>query len=254
MPPVIIVLLIIGGLFLGSSFLFGEKSSSKLESRNDRDGIKEDKIVKEEIKHTLETTLSAVTEETIIKTEDELSKLSNEKIIAVHDFSNQVLNKINMNHEEVIFLYNMLNEKEQEIKRLLTEADVAKNNFVKNGSKNNGRYDTNLDQLNLGNVNANTVERFIQDYQKETNAKENNSHKTSISSRKSKKEKSFHKNAQLYSDNQTAGTKEEGRKENYNKEIIALYNDGASVMEIAKALELGQGEVKLVIDLYVNRG
>lgn len=252
MPPVIIALLIIGGLFLGSSFFFGGKSSSKLEKGN-KGGMQEDKVVKEEMIQTLETTLSAVTEETIIKTEDELSKLSNEKIIAVHDFSNQVLNKINMNHEEVIFLYNMLNEKEQEIKKLLAEADAAKKHLGDEPG-DSSKYDSNSGNLNKRNVNANNVERLIQDYQKEAGIKENSSYKPSASSRKSKKDKSFDKKNIIEPKNKIVVTEEEGSKENHNKEIIALYKDGASVMEIAKALDLGQGEVKLVIDLYVNRG
>ena len=37
---------------------------------------------------------------------------------------------------------------------------------------------------------------------------------------------------------------------NRNDEIIALYKSGKSVMEISKLLGMGQGEVKLIIDLY----
>ena len=37
---------------------------------------------------------------------------------------------------------------------------------------------------------------------------------------------------------------------NRNKEILSLYKKGNSVLEISKALDMGQGEVKLVIDLF----
>lgn len=40
---------------------------------------------------------------------------------------------------------------------------------------------------------------------------------------------------------------------NKHKEILSLYNKGMSVSEIAKALNLGQGEVKLIIDLGKDR-
>lgn len=36
----------------------------------------------------------------------------------------------------------------------------------------------------------------------------------------------------------------------HSDEIIRLYNKGHSVLEISKMLEIGQGEVKLVIDMY----
>ena len=35
-----------------------------------------------------------------------------------------------------------------------------------------------------------------------------------------------------------------------NEEIISLYRQGRSVMEISKLLGMGQGEVRLIINLY----
>ena len=40
---------------------------------------------------------------------------------------------------------------------------------------------------------------------------------------------------------------------NSNSEIIALYKKGISILEISKMLSIGQGEVKLVVDLYNAR-
>ena len=37
---------------------------------------------------------------------------------------------------------------------------------------------------------------------------------------------------------------------NSNEKILAMYNEGKSNMAIAKELDLGIGEVKLVIDLF----
>lgn len=39
-------------------------------------------------------------------------------------------------------------------------------------------------------------------------------------------------------------------EENNNHVILELYNEGKTIMEIAKLLGKGQGEVKLVIDLF----
>ncbi|MBO4415326.1 MAG: hypothetical protein J5824_05005 [Lachnospiraceae bacterium] len=52
----------------------------------------------------------------IAESEDKLETISNDKIIAVGEYSDQVLEKINSNHKEVVFLYQMLNEKEEELK------------------------------------------------------------------------------------------------------------------------------------------
>ena len=40
---------------------------------------------------------------------------------------------------------------------------------------------------------------------------------------------------------------------NYNTQILTLYSQGRTVMEISKLLGLGQGEVKLVIDLFKGK-
>ena len=44
--------------------------------------------------------LSSVSDEITSRTEDYLNKLSNEKIMAVTEYSDQILEKINRNHEE----------------------------------------------------------------------------------------------------------------------------------------------------------
>ena len=69
--------------------------------------------------------MTYVSEETLAKTEEYLSRLSNEKIMAVSEYSDQILEKINRNHEEVVFLYNMLNNKENELKETLKEINSS---------------------------------------------------------------------------------------------------------------------------------
>ena len=43
---------------------------------------------------------------------------------------------------------------------------------------------------------------------------------------------------------------EEEKKVNHNEEILALHDKGYSILEISKMLEMGQGEVKFVLDMY----
>jgi DNA-binding NarL/FixJ family response regulator len=40
---------------------------------------------------------------------------------------------------------------------------------------------------------------------------------------------------------------------NHNQKILEMYSQGFSVIDISRTLELGQGEVKLVIDLYKDK-
>lgn len=52
-----------------------------------------------------------------------MSQVSNEKIMGIGEYSDQVIEKIEKNHDEVVFLYDMMNEKQEEVKKLVHEID-----------------------------------------------------------------------------------------------------------------------------------
>ncbi|MBR1740539.1 MAG: hypothetical protein IJ733_01465 [Lachnospiraceae bacterium] len=58
--------------------------------------------------------------------DDKLSKLSNEKIMGMNEYSDQVLDKIEKNHGEVVFLYDRMNEKQAEIQKTVEEVDTIR--------------------------------------------------------------------------------------------------------------------------------
>lgn len=58
----------------------------------------------------------------IEKTERSMEKVTNEKIMAVNEYSDTVLEEINKNHKEVLFLYDMLNDKHDNLKDTVSEA------------------------------------------------------------------------------------------------------------------------------------
>lgn len=183
---------------------------------------------KEKIKNKIDALLSEVSEEVIVRTDDTISKLSNEKIIAVNEFSDQILEKINRNHEEVVFLYSMLNDKEKELKSAVKEIDNSKRK----------------------------MQDIIENRVKNDNAPTSKEIKTPATP------KSITQAAQI---NKTAKTEKPTKKiteeietpssfeGNNNTQILTLYSRGKSVMEISKLLGLGQGEVKLVIDLFKGK-
>lgn len=150
--------------------------------------------------------LSSLCEEITAKTEDYLSRLSNEKIMAVSEYSDQILEKIDRNHEEVVFLYNMLAHKEKELKEAVKEInDIGRrakqdnNDNIKLYSVINTQHSENIKNLN------------IEDHKKDRPASIN------------------------------------------NEEVLNLYSQGKSVLEISRHLGIGQGEVKLIIDLFKDR-
>lgn len=59
------------------------------------------------------------------KTERGLERLTNEKMTAVSEYAQTVLEDIHKNHEEVMFLYDMLNDKHENLKETATEVSMA---------------------------------------------------------------------------------------------------------------------------------
>ena len=121
-----IVLLIIGGAIFILSFAL-PKNREEMDSETR-------KFAKEQIRSLLdrefavvqskiEDTVSETIEESASETERTLKKMTNEKIMAISEYSNTVLEDINKNHKEVLFLYDMLNDKHATIKSAVSEVE-----------------------------------------------------------------------------------------------------------------------------------
>jgi hypothetical protein len=180
---------------------------------------------KKQLKDKMNELLSEVSEETIIRTDNTLSKLSNEKIMAVNEFSDQILEKIKRNHEEVVFLYDMLNDKQKELRSAVKEIDSSKKKvqeIMESKADNNKIQATKNPKNQMPSKSVNQASQLDKPMNTPTEATQELSTLNSLSS-------------------------------NNNTEILALYSHGRSVMEISKLLGLGQGEVKLVIDLFKGK-
>ena len=81
------------------------------------------KVVDKEIEDA-KTHIVNVVDETITyameKTERSMERVTNEKIMAVNEYSDTVLEEINKNHKEVLFLYDMLNAVMRLLMRILS--------------------------------------------------------------------------------------------------------------------------------------
>ena len=77
--------------------------------------------VKEQIEDIVEETINYSME----KSERAMERVSNEKIMAVNEYSDTVLEEINRNHKEVVFLYDMLNDKHDNLMSTINEAAAA---------------------------------------------------------------------------------------------------------------------------------
>ena len=66
-------------------------------------------------------------EDAINKAERAMDRVTNEKMSAISEYSDTVMNDIHRNHDEVMFMYDMLNDKHKNLKNTVSEVNrVAK--------------------------------------------------------------------------------------------------------------------------------
>ena len=120
-----VALLVFGvGAFAGS-FLIREKTQEHEEGQQiDPELIrsvidKEMRDARERVTEVVDETLAYAVE----KTERASERISNEKIMAIDEYSETVLADINKSHQEVMFLYDMLNDKHNNLKETVKHVD-----------------------------------------------------------------------------------------------------------------------------------
>lgn len=268
-----IALLTIGLIVIVASFVFSSKSDGDT-IHNVKDVTFTDKQ-KEDIKKQITNILDEQIENVKEQTEISLDKLSNQKMLEMNEYSDTILQEINRNHNEVMFLYDMLNEKKKEINNTVRDMNVTKKEIeksktvpkkqtvidsIKDMSEDTGGFMASEELLREEQKDVDTrkkdilnqldavVEAVSDDVSADLEAVEKKPKKrTSTGRTAAKRMKETVKKETLREDNRDPKAFETG---NNNEKILQLSKEGKSNVEIAKELGLGIGEVKLVIDLF----
>lgn len=219
--------------------------------------------IKRQVEDIIEQHMTDVEE----KTEITLDKISNTKILEMNEYSETILSEINRNHNETMFLYDMLNEKAKEIKNIVRDVNIAKtqaeammasknvtesvtDNKTENaetGAKAEGKE---TDAANTGSEEQVKPKRTRRTTKKTEDIKVEVAKKTTEKpATKAKKVLAMDKEEEVVPAN-TSVSFEAGT--NNNEQILKLHKEGKSNLDIAKELNLGMGEVKLVIDLFTG--
>ena len=246
-----IVLLIAGIIiFTGSFFLplGGEKNTGidKKAAKEEIHGLVEEEM--NTVRSKMQDKMEETSEDAIEKAERSLERLTNEKIMAVNEYSDTVLQEIHKNHEEVMFLYDMLNSKHANIKDTVSKMDkavkAAENKTAENKAAENKMVENktveNKTAENKAAADKNAVDKTAADKTAGTMAEEktaDTSQTESLIQPENSPQIGFMRE-----------TVQEGQ--NNNEKILGMHRQGKSTVAIAKELGLGVGEVKLVIDLY----
>ncbi len=75
----------------------------------------------EDQKETIENMVDDTVDNSLDRTERAMERISNEKLSAIGEYSDTVINDIHKNHDEVMFMYDMLNDKHKNLTSVVTE-------------------------------------------------------------------------------------------------------------------------------------
>ena len=246
-----ILLILLGILAFAASFVIPEKLNDKdfANAKIPEEKIKE--LIENEVKQAsfqieekVEETVAATTE----KTERYMERMSNEKIMAIQEFSDTVISQINKNHEEAVFLYDMLNNKHAQVKNTAAEINT-KVQGAKADIENRLQEEKALvkesenSSANAAGKGALEGDHTGEDVQKVKGpaTKRKVPAKKNVMKKNIDTEKMSGIEIQFEPDSEMGSNKDK---------ILKLHEEGKSNMAIAKSLGLGIGEVKLIIDLF----
>ena len=213
-----ICLVIIGLICVACSFLFSEHLMAQDMKEEMIGGVNVANVTEEIVRREVEAEVANVIDDKIEEMEVRIDKITTEKIMAMGDYSNDIQEKISQNHDEVMFLYNMLNDKEEVLKNTIRDIEAVK---------------ASVKKMAIVNDVAKDVTKKEPETVKEVE-------KTEASKEEVKK-------------TEKTGSIRKREISNNNQMILDLYAKGKSNIEIAKELGLGIGEVRLVIDLFNSR-
>ena len=279
-----VVLLLCGIICVAVSFIMGD---SKKKNTDDKDY---DANLTEEQKEDIRRQVTDIIDEEMLnaseKTEVSLDKISNTKILEMNEYADNIRGEINRNHNEAVFLYDMLNDKAKEVKSTVKDVNVTKKQVEKiqaevtsaaaNPEDDNAYADKSGDKSQrrseheFRSMTPEIVREIDMPVTSEyDDSQENDSYGTGgadindgmdmVSPQElmavsqmlgQDMQQNIQQNIQTVSaqdngmhDNGTHGL-------NRNDEILSMYESGMDSRQIAKELNLGIGEVRLVIDLY----
>lgn len=276
-----VLLIIVGIIIIFISYVISEKIIEKNTTGQGEISFDQsifDKIWKEKetkFREDMDKIIQERADETTNYVEDKLAHISNEKIMAVSEYSDQILENIDKNHKEVVFLYDMLNEKENEMKDFVQEIDkskvvleeIAHKELEKQKMIQHKRIQKELEEQKRKKEEKERqkddlmMSGYISDKTAENTELEEKEIITPLAQEEIKEEKSVLERMESVVEEVPSEEKikepEQAKQvelpiveENNNQVILDLYNEGKTIMEIAKLLGKGQGEVKLVIDLF----
>lgn len=266
-PITVIMLILAAALLIGSCFLpaktTGEVDEDKLLLKLAKRELTPEET--ERIRQKVDEIISQKTEEVILKTDDHLSTVANEKIISVDEYSKQIMERLDKNNSDATFLYHMISDTKEELKNEIAEARNTEH-ALRSLSQ---QVQTAKKEASVEKPEMQQAKQTVKDVKKnETDIKSSlqpeKKKNESVPVNKKGKAKAPEKSAPsakepvddiaelLKAVSSQEEMKEDAGRDIQKEKILELHKKGWSIREISRELSMGQGEVKLVIDLYAD--
>ena len=265
-----ITLIIIGVVFLIGSFMVNDKLSHKDLDKIADMSAEELKIITEKEVTAAKKDLSDALDEEITQKQDEtkrsLEKEANSKIMAINEYSDTVLDSINKAHNEIMFLYSMLNDKHDELTRLSGDIEKASSRLRSSFEPLSADSEKRAEKPAVATQKpaepkSDTIQQDTKPAMKQMTGIDISGVKSTqpaeavrVSETKATVAPAAAALVSVEASDAALGTPAGSNANadiiNHTHEILKLYKAGKSNVEIAKLLSLGTGEVKLIIDLY----
>ena len=253
-----ITLLLVGIVFMVGSFLITERlSGSELNKVSE---LSEDEIrrilereltsAQQKIDTQIEQSIVNSIEQSSDRVDRALDKETNEKIMAISEFSDTVMENMNKTHNEIMFLYSMLNDKHatmtehmEELQKLLSEIDQKKETQDTDLAAALAKFEEHIKERE--EELSQEINAFLAEKAAEQEAEQQLPEVEEISEEQTEEVPEEEAEPEVEEKEETVQ-----QESNHNAAILELHRQGASEIEIAKELGLGVGEVKLVLGLF----
>lgn len=227
------ILLLIGVVFMIGSFFVTEKlSPSELNQIAELSEEELKRIIDRGLKNAetrIEDAIDEQVDQSSEKVDRSLEKVTNDKIMAISEYSDTVIESMNKTHNEIMFLYSMLNDKHTELTGMAADLQRLAAD-VRSLEEKAPLTAPQAAPERAATVSAASAVTPVPVEMADTTERE-----TAAAPAEQKEEMP-----------ETEETKQEG----LHAEILKLKKLGMTEVQIAKKLGIGIGEVRLVNGLY----
>lgn len=252
MTVIEITLIIVGMFFILASFWVTEKlSPEEMEhiselSRDEMNVILEKELNKsrQRVVDMVEKTIDSSKEHT----ERALEKQTNEKIMAINEYSDTVIEKMNKTHNEIMFLYSMLNDKHTELTNFSSSLTQQIQDFRAKEEEL-----TNYYLAQLKSQKPQYIAKPAKPAEPEAVSRPAPQKPAAPTPQPSVQVQAAEQTETAEVQEKAApepAVQEEDEVADVREEILRLYKEGKESVAIAKKLGMGVGEVRLILGLY----